>query len=796
MKKNKFIYCMYLIVVIMFIISFSMYKVNGATLNHDEYALLASAIDMTNTNSFEQNINPQMLDVDNAAFLNAVSVRRNIETYADEITATSAYEFSQKYSEKFSASLDTSVEVYGVTTDISGKFDTATNTESYKQKEESYEYYYWYTQKYIVNVDWESEDLKDSLSSQFKRDLNKVNSIVTAKNLLRNYGTHIFDTYILGGKMELTKYFVHDTTYELSETEKSVATSLSVIVDTATVEAKVNGSVNLSSYESNSSSSSSYYSKLSYHAYGGNTNNALKPSDLFQYKTQFGTGTASGFLYEAWTNSFNNDDVSIKVISTRNARPIWSILDNEQYSRQIEFLKEAFDNMCYESYAEKCGSLGISCGYIDYLQYNTKGSKIKVIPYKSELSLPSSTEVEICLSDKLIDENSNYSYSLSTKNGVSIEGNILTIGALKVGQSFTLELILDDMPIYSIRITIKKEQFAGGYGTEQQPFLINTENDFMQFISDFSSSDYHYKLINNINLRGEKIDVGGSGTQTTFKGVFNGDNYTISNFTIKTSSLDMNYPYIGLFGKNEGVIKNLKIDNAVCINNGVLNITGDQSLYAGVLVGYNDGVISNCLITNSAIRIAVQVLDDSNGIINVGGIVGETSGMIEYSAFSKGNIYSVVLKGASITNVGGLAGTVSGTKINESYCNESKINISSASEAYSIGGIAGFVNIREAEDNSVLNSKISLCVVYMVDSNVYNEKFGYIVGSEKRGEFTSCYYIGDSEMSVAGKPKNNCIRRYKLVLSQMTTAFEEKWVDFENGPVIIKHLLEGGNLDE
>ena len=187
--------------------------------------MLATAIDVSDTNTFENNKNPQIFNPTNAAFRSAVSARKDIDTYASSIESTSAYEFSQKYSKTFSSSLDTSVSVYGVTTDISGKFDTNANTESWKQKVESYEYYYWFAQKYIVNIDWKSENISDALSSSFKRELNNVNSVVSAKELLREYGTHVYNKYVLGRKLEITKYFAQDASYELSETATSVAAS-------------------------------------------------------------------------------------------------------------------------------------------------------------------------------------------------------------------------------------------------------------------------------------------------------------------------------------------------------------------------------------------------------------------------------------------------------------------------------------------------------------------------------------------------------------------------------------------
>ncbi len=678
--------------------------VKAAVLDSDSYySLLATAIDASDTNTFENNKNPQIFDPTSEAFINAVSARKDVDTYASSIESTSAYEFSQKYSKAFSSSLDTSVAVYGVTTDISGKFDTNVNTESWKQKVESYEYYYWFAQKYIVNMDWKSENIADALSSSFKRELNSVNSVVSAKELLREYGTHVYSTYVLGGKLEITKYFAQDASYELSETEKSVCASLNVIVDTAKVDAKVSGSVNLSTYESNSSSSSSYYSKLGYHAYGGNVNGAATASDLFQYKTQFGTGTASGFLYEAWTNSFNNDGVALKIVSAENAVPVWDILDSTTYSSQIPYLKKAFDNMCYESYAEKCGNFGVACNYIDSLTY---GSNVSISPYATSINLPENTTVKINLSDLITNEfdPSEYSLRLSSENAATLSGNTLTIKSGTIGRTFNIELLIDGLKAYSLGVTVKKESYSGGYGTAQQPYLINTKSDLLSLLGDLSSSNSDYQLASDIDLQGEKIDVGGSGTSSAFEGTLDGNGYSIKNCTVKASSFNNGFPYIGLFGRNNGTIENLTLDNVVCLTNGLAVINNSNvTLSSGILTGYNAGIISNCQVTNSSIRISTDVEKDS-GKLNVGGIAGYSEGLIEYSAFTDGNIYGIATKGKGNVNVGGIVGTLAGSKISESYVNSSKLNVSNGgSTAFTLGGVAGCMRTRTAEDASIIN---------------------------------------------------------------------------------------------
>lgn len=769
------------------------HKLNAAAFdNQDYYSLLATAIDASDSNAYEENKNPQIFDSTNEAFINAVSARKDIETGSYTIESTSAYDFSSKYSSKFSSALDTHLKVSFVTTDVSGKFDTNVNTENWKQQVEDYQYYYWFAQKYIVNIDWKNGNLANALSSSFKRELDSINSVFSAKSLLRKYGTHVYDTYTLGGKLEISKYFTKDASYELSEAEQSVSASLNVIVENAKADAKASGSVNLSTYESNSNSSSKYYSKLTYHSYGGDVNGAATASDLFQYKTQFGTGTESGYLYEAWTRSFNKENVPLKIVSAQNAIPIWEILNSTTYSLQIAYLKKAFDNMCYESYSKKCENFHVPCEYIDSLSYNSKGTNVNFTPDSSTINLPENTNVKINLSSLITDNfaSSDYSLKLSSDSAATLDGDTLTIKPQMIGRRFDIELYINDLKAYALNTIIMKEGLSGGYGTSQQPYLINSKQDLISVLNDFSNSNHFYKLTKDIDLQGDKLDVGGSGTSSAFQGTFDGNGYIIKNGTVKANSFNNGFPYIGLFGKNDGTLKNIILEKITCLVNGLADIQNNNiHLSAGILTGYNTGVISNCQVNNSSIRIAA-IIEKEDSSLCVGGIAGTSTGYIELSSFTNGNVYGIGSKGNGKVYVGGISGALEGSTISESYINESKVNtFNGESTSFALGGIVGNIKLRFTEDNTTtIKSRLSMCLLYDVKLNKNENYFGYIAGKEEKGEFTDCYYKSKKEQSISGSSKANCYRKDNIQLSLLSSSFQEKWVDGEYGPVLKMHI--------
>ncbi len=108
------------------------------------------------------------------------------------------------------------------------------------------------------------------------------------------------------------------------------------------------------------------------------------------------------------------------------------------------------------------------------------------------------------------------------------------------------------------------------------------------------------KLGGNVDLKNEPWTPIGQTGATTFNGVFDGQNYTISNLTVDSSAQTGKYYSSGLFGwiethtEGRGHIKNVKIDGAT--------ITGHHN--CGALVGYiteKYARVDNCHVSNATI---------------------------------------------------------------------------------------------------------------------------------------------------------------------------------------------------
>ena len=118
--------------------------------------------------------------------------------------------------------------------------------------------------------------------------------------------------------------------------------------------------------------------------------------------------------------------------------------------------------------------------------------------------------------------------------------------------------------------------------------------------------------------------IGQSGA-TQFRGVFDGQNYTVSNLTIDSSAeKGANYAS-GIFGwLNTTTVKNIKVDGATVTGNG----------YVGVIAGYMESIpnctISNCHVTD-AIVVGVHATADACGdkVGVIAGYVGNSGSLVE-----------------------------------------------------------------------------------------------------------------------------------------------------------------------
>ena len=208
-----------------------------------------------------------------------------------------------------------------------------------------------------------------------------------------------------------------------------------------------------------------------------------------------------------------------------------------------------------------------------------------------------------------------------------------------------------------------------------------------------TTSSYRVGNINTEWTMGDGWQAIGRFPSMSFRAIFDGNDYTISNLMINSTSTN----FVGLFSFTQ----NSEINNLGLLN---VNIKGGNRI--GALVGTNRGSITNSHATGSV-----------DGESRIGGLVGQSRGSIT-------NSYAAVNVDGEGDNVGGLAGS-SSSNIDNSYATGSVTG-----SGDNIGGLAGFHNVGDITDSYATG-----------DVEGKSDNVGGLVG-RNRGRITRGYATG------------------------------------------------------
>ena len=237
--------------------------------------------------------------------------------------------------------------------------------------------------------------------------------------------------------------------------------------------------------------------------------------------------------------------------------------------------------------------------------------------------------------------------------------------------SFTIVLFVI---ILTLNIWAEDNKFAGGSGTENDPYLIET-TEHLNNVRIYT--DAHYKLIEDIVFSDEDFIENGAFYNNglgwlpiDFSGVFDGNNHTIQALSITvTESPDKELSF-GLFGN----ISYAKVCNIVMLNTSIF-INNNHYTYVGCIAGnaYKSD-ISNCSVEGN---ITVKNTRMSCALY-AGGIVGDASSGSVTFVKSKVNITT-----EGNDRIGGICGNFGNGSIS------SATNYGNLSGTSTMGGIVG-----------------------------------------------------------------------------------------------------------
>ena len=214
------------------------------------------------------------------------------------------------------------------------------------------------------------------------------------------------------------------------------------------------------------------------------------------------------------------------------------------------------------------------------------------------------------------------------------------------------------------------------YAKFSESIPIYTAEDLKKIAIDYTAK---YYLANDIDLEGSMW------TPLYFGGVLNGEGHKIHNFIISANS-----PSVGFFTSNSGTIKNLTLSDFS------YSISYTETFSAGALVGFNNGIISNCHIKDATLAFNYSITASRTDPYTsyAGGMVGINSGTIISSSIDavlngKCDIrctdtsYYTCDKVFGVLHVGGLVGR-NQSKIQNSFTNTS-MTFSAIATSYGSG---------------------------------------------------------------------------------------------------------------
>lgn len=308
----------------------------------------------------------------------------------------------------------------------------------------------------------------------------------------------------------------------------------------------------------------------------------------------------------------------------------------------------------------------------------------------------------------------------------------------------------------TVDVTMSKK--PAGTGDAAAPYQITDASQlrwFAQQVNDGRSSICAV-LTKDIDLGDEPWTPIGQYARNAYKGVFDGQGYTIKGLKI-TGSTSNHYGLFGVVGS--GTVRNLTVE-------GTVTVTGSGSSsygIAGIVGAMNDGAVGT--VENCVNKATIS------GTQNVGGIVGYISGgytagkRVIQNCANYGDISS------TSNDAGGIVGNVYGAVTIQNCYNCGTISGGN----WRAGGIVSFLS---SSYGKVLNC-------YTIGkATAKRGDFAQVVGKKNSGTITNCYYL-----STLGTDSNATAvteTELKAVPKGLGDAFQQDATNLNSGYPILR----------
>ena len=333
-------------------------------------------------------------------------------------------------------------------------------------------------------------------------------------------------------------------------------------------------------------------------------------------------------------------------------------------------------------------------------------------------------------------------------------------------------------------------------GTQENPYEISNIDELARYLIEAKSESY-FVLVDNIDFS----EYGSSLYKPIleFKGTFDGNGYSIIGYqkVINTSGTDN--VYLGLFRKNSGTIRNLKLSSCK------FHVTGTDPLYTyvGAICGVNlGGTIENCIVENCSINSITGTKNNKETYsADAGGVAGANTGTITKCGATGNTIYACTsTSGWSDKKCYAYSGGIAGSNCNIIDNCYSRSNTKIHALAYSdrsewgenkaypnSGGLVGF---------SWDNSQISNCIAYhnkitTEGSSANNDRIGSLVGFISQLTMSQCFSKSTDTLFGAGQTNSGGQKLASNETMDLETlalkSFDISYWKMENGNPVIDY---------
>lgn len=295
--------------------------------------------------------------------------------------------------------------------------------------------------------------------------------------------------------------------------------------------------------------------------------------------------------------------------------------------------------------------------------------------------------------------------------------------------------------------------YAGGDGSECNPYLIATEGQFAYLAKEVNGgTNYNgkwFRLTADLNLGAHQWMPVGISQSAAFLGNFDGGGHIVSGLAIGTSSAPATYEYAGLFGSvNGGSLTNLTLNNVV-VNDIPADAWGSVGSFSGEFTGdsikncFASGQITGCQNVGGLVGYSSSLIDSCASDVNVSGDKGLVGGIagVNYSPIKNCSATGSIKGGIKNSDnselhdgVGGISGE---TLANITNCFfTGSISFTGDSTNNFIGGIAGMSDAENNNSGNITNCYCAAASVSVCPSFNYGGIVGYtLFGGKESGNY-------------------------------------------------------------